>query len=91
MDLKKESNIEYLRQVLEDQIRLTADGTKFVPVDALPRDHRYYEYQAQVNGSKVPTQDVIKKYIAKNGQEYRFQTAPHPVPRFQDRDAVPEY
>ncbi|MGB3225216.1 MAG: hypothetical protein WBB23_20670 [Desulforhopalus sp.] len=86
-----ESNIEYLRNVIENQVKLTADGTKFVPVDSLPRDHRYFTYQAKVNEGMVPTQKVIKEYIAKNGQDYRFQTAPHPLPRFQDRDAVPEY
>jgi rubrerythrin len=86
-----ESNIPYLREVLADQVRLTADGTTFVPVDSLPRTHRYFAYRDKVNGVMVPTQQVIRERIAKKGEDYRFETAPHPVPRFQDRKVVPEY
>lgn len=85
-----ESNIEYLRRVLETQVMLTADGTEFVPVDSLASDHRYFAYQSQVNAGMVPSQAVIEKHIQRQGQDYRFVTAPHPIPRFQDRTAVPK-
>ncbi|KJS00367.1 MAG: hypothetical protein VR65_12690 [Desulfobulbaceae bacterium BRH_c16a] len=86
-----ESNIEYVRQVVEAQVQLTADGADFVPVDSLPRDHRFFAYQAEVNAGMVPSQEVIKKHVSKHKQDYRFETAPHPVSRFQDRKDVPEY
>ncbi len=83
-----ESNIDYVRQVLEAQVDLTADGVDFVPVDSLARDHRYYTYQAELNADMVPSQAVIKRYISEKGQDYRFEVSPHPVARFQDRNAV---
>jgi hypothetical protein len=86
-----ESNIEYVREVLASQVKLTADGTSFVPVDSLPRDHRFFAYQKEVNAGMVPSQEVIKKRISEKGEDYRFVTSPHPVERFQDRKAVPEY
>lgn len=86
-----ESNVEYIRQVIEQQVPLTADGPEFVPVDSLGKDHRYHAYQEEVNAGMVPSQEVVKKHIGKAGEDYRFVTAPHPLKRFQDRKAVPEY
>lgn len=86
-----ESNVEYVRKVIEEQVQLTADGTEFVPVDSLAGDHRYHAYRAQVNAGMVPSQEVVKKHISQKGEDYRFATAAHPVKRFQDRKTVPEY
>lgn len=86
-----ESNIHYIRKVLEAQVELTEDGTDFVPVEKLAKDHRYHTYQAQVNAGMVPSQEVVKKHISGKGEDYRFTTSTHPVKRFQDRKAVPEY
>jgi hypothetical protein len=60
-------------------------------LDSLPRDHRDFAHQGKVNSGTVPSQEVIKKHIDKKGRDNRFETAPHPVPRFQDRKAVPTY
>jgi hypothetical protein len=68
---------------------LTAKNAEFVPVSKLPKDDRYYAYQAAVNEKKSPTQDVISDYIKKHGQDYRFETGPHPAKRFQNRKEVP--
>lgn len=86
-----ESNVDYVRKVLAAEVRLTADGSEFVPVDTLPKEHRYFNYQRKVNEGMVPTQQVIKERIAKKGDDYRYQVAAHPVERFRDRKAVPEY
>jgi hypothetical protein len=59
-------------------------------VETLPRGHRYFDYQSKVNAGMVPTQEVIKKHIEQRQEDYRFVTAKHPIPRFQDRTAVPE-
>jgi rubrerythrin len=86
-----ESNVEYIRGVLESQIDLTANGTEFVPVNDLPEDHRYHTYQKLVNKGKVPSEAVIKEHVKENQEDYRFETKKHPVKRFQSRKRVPKY
>jgi hypothetical protein len=76
-----QTNKDYVRQVLANQINLTAKFSDFVPVSTLAPSDRYYAYQQKVNGDWVPTEDVIRQNIEKNGQEYRLETeGPHPVP-----------
>ena len=52
----------------------------------------FAEYQAQVNDPRknVVSHSVIRQYIADNGQDYRFETAPHPVEalRCRTRDNI---
>jgi hypothetical protein len=79
--LKFESNKAYVRQVLASQIDLTSKDSDFVPISTLPADDRYFTYQRKVNGDWVPTEEVIRENVRKNGSEYRLQTeGPHPVP-----------
>jgi hypothetical protein len=69
------SNKEYVRSVLESQVDLRADGDEFVPLDKLPKNHRYFQYQKNVNsGGFVPTEEVIRDNINRRGEEYRFST-----------------
>lgn len=78
--LTLESNKDYVRKILKDQVNLTADGTEFVPTDKLPSDHRYFRNQERVNGLWVPTEQIITQHIAAKGGEYRFQSeGAHPV------------
>jgi rubrerythrin len=73
-------NKEYVRQVLRNQVDLTANETKFVPVGKLPPDHRFHQYQRVVNAGGVPSETVIDQARAKLGQDYRLETAgPNPV------------
>jgi hypothetical protein len=75
-----ESNKEYVRQVLKDQVHLTADGTDFIPIDQLPNDHRYFRYQHTVNAQGVPSEHVVRQHVEAKGQDYRFQSeGDHPV------------
>jgi hypothetical protein len=75
-----ESNKEYVRQVLAEQISLTADGTDYVPMDLLPEYHRYFAYQRAVNGGGVPSEQVIEAHRGSLGIDYRDETeGPHPV------------
>jgi hypothetical protein len=70
-----EPNKAYLRHLLETQLNLTADGTEFVPLDTLPQDHRYFQYQALVNsGGFVPSERVIAAHQGLRGSDYRFAT-----------------
>lgn len=80
--VKFESNKEYVRSVLAGQVSLTADGTDFVPMDSLPKDHRWHWYRGQVNGddTKTPTELVINRHREAKGDEYRLETdGDHPV------------
>lgn len=75
-----QSNKAYLRDVLATQIDLRANGADYVPVDQLPSDHRYFQYQRIVNGDGAFSEEVIDQNRAKQGREYRLQTeGDHPV------------
>lgn len=73
-------NKEYVRRVLAEQVDLTSKEADFIPIDELPSDHRYFDYQRAVNGDFVPSREVVEEMKAK-GREYRLETeGPHPVP-----------
>ncbi|WP_142848497.1 hypothetical protein [Telmatospirillum sp. J64-1] len=77
-----QSNKEYIRRVLADQLHMTADGIDIVPVDSLPKDHRWYNYRKTVNGpnDNSPTEEIINQERSAKGDEYRLQTeGEHPV------------
>lgn len=77
-----ESNKEYVRSVLAAQTNLTADGTEFVPMDSLAKDHRWHQYRSQVNGddTQTPSELVINRHREAKGDEYRLETdGDHPV------------
>jgi hypothetical protein len=89
-------NKEYVRQVLKNQVNLTADGTRFVPVSQLPSDHRFHKYQSVVNAGGVPTEQVIVEARAKLPEDYRYESqGPNPVPGLRSeqerRGATTEY
>jgi hypothetical protein len=75
---KFQSNKDYVRQVLAEQIDLRADGTDFVPADQEPERSR--SYRERVNSGGVPTEQVIEENRSKQGREYRLETeGPHPI------------
>ena len=79
-------NVEYVRKVLET-VRLTGKKEEYAQVDELPDDYDFFKYQNIVNNDveKVASHDVIEKYIAQNKQDYRYQTAEHPIEALKDR------
>lgn len=85
--LRLESNIPYVRGVLGASVNKTAQRESYVDVDTLPQGNTFAEYQKQVNEpmKNVMSHVVIEDYIRKNGQDYRFETAPNPIPELQDR------
>ena len=87
-----QENKEYVRQVLANQIDLTARESKFIPIGKLGRDDRYYAYQSIVNRDSVPSELVIDETRSSLGEDYRLETnGPHPVPglvREQERDGA---
>jgi hypothetical protein len=80
-----QENKDYVRQVLASQVNLRTQGTQFVPLDQLPKDARYFEYQQIVNGGGfVPSEQIIAEYMAARGSDYRHMTnGPHPIQELQ--------
>lgn len=79
-----ESNVEYVRSVLKNQVDLTADGTEFVSKKELKSDAQYFKYQNMVNSGGAPSDQVIQEHVKKTGQDYRYLLqGPHPVERLQ--------
>jgi hypothetical protein len=74
-----ETNKDYVREVLASQIDLRTDAVAYAPVQELPDDHRYFEYQATVNAGGVPSEQVIDMNREKQGREYRDEDAEHPI------------
>ena len=85
--LRLESNIPYVREVLGATVNNTACRENYVDVRAMAEGSTFADYQQQVNVplENVMSHTVIEEYIAKNGQDYRFETAPNPVPALRDR------
>ena len=79
-------NIGYIRNVLKD-CDLTAVNEGYVPVGELKDNSKYYRYQKQFvgTGEKNPTHKIIEKFIARNGEDLRFETAPHPIYELRNR------
>lgn len=84
--LKLESNIDYVRKILET-VRLTGKLEDYEDVTKLPDDYEFFKYQNLYikSDEDVPSHIVIDKYIKENGMDYRFQTAPHPIEALQCR------
>lgn len=81
-----ESNKEYVREILRSQVDLRTHQTKYVPVDKLPKDDRYFKYQSMINADGTPSQDVIKMHIEQKQTDYRLQTeGDHPIERLRSR------
>lgn len=81
------SNIEYVRSVLQGTVTLTAKGEDYIEASELNSDAKFFDYQQQVNvkDSEVPSHNIISKYIADKREDYRYQTAEHPIEELRDR------
>ena len=82
------SNIDYVRGILKDTVSLTADREDWTPVDALPEDADFFQYQAMVNGDveTVQSHDIIDREIKREGRDYRFETRENPIKGLRDRE-----
>jgi hypothetical protein len=84
-------NKAYVREVLASQVQLTTQGTEFVPVDQLPKDHRYFHHQEMVNngGTSAPSVQVIDRHIQQLQMDYRFESeGSHPVEGLRSREGM---
>ena len=85
--LTLESNIEYVRDVLGSTANNTACCEGYVNVVQGAMPETFAEYQRAVNEpvENVMSHRFIQEYMQRNGQDYRFETAPSPVPELRDR------
>jgi hypothetical protein len=75
-----QQNKDYVREVLASQIDLRKDGFDYVPVDDLPSQHGYWQYQAIVNRDGSPSEQVIDLDRDQVGRDYRDETeGQHPI------------
>ena len=82
------SNIGYVRDVLKGTVQHTAVRESYAHVDDLRPNSDFFRYQRIVNNDtcNVASHKVIEMYIDKNGKDYRFETAPNPIPALRDRN-----
>ena len=80
--IRIEPDKAYVRDCLATQLDLTAAGTQFVRAQALPLNAPSRVYQRLVNsGGLIPSDEVIRALVAKQGHDYRHETeGPHPIP-----------
>ncbi|MPM35904.1 hypothetical protein SDC9_82498 [bioreactor metagenome] len=80
---------DYVRQVLAQQIELTADKENYEPVSKLPQNHAYFWYQNRVNHdiSAAASHSTVAQHQSRYNVDYRGESQPNPVPGLQDRTA----
>jgi hypothetical protein len=79
-----ESNVDYVREVLREQVEFTAEETDIVPKDTLKKDSLYAKTQGVLNAGGVPSEQVIKDHVKKQGKDYRYLLkGEHPVERLK--------
>ena len=80
-------NVEYVRTVLKNTVQFTGDREGYTQLKDLPENADFFTFQNKINstGRNTPSHNVIKEYIAKNGQDYRYQVAPSPIPELDNR------
>lgn len=85
--LKFKSNIDYIRNVLRNTVQETSKLENYVDISSLSENDEFLRFQSIVNSNIdiVPSHDVIEKYINKNGEDYRFETVPHPIEELRNR------
>ena len=80
-------NKEYVRDVLNRTVGLTAKREGYIDASSLPENAEFFQYQKAVSPSvaQVASHNVIKQYISEKGQDYRYEEAPHPVQALRNR------
>ena len=73
-------NKGYVRDTLQN-LGITALREGYAPVGSLPRGADFFRWQKRLcpDPAAVPSHRVIQAVIEKNGADYRFEIAPHPV------------
>ncbi len=82
-------NIEYVRGVLGGTVCNTALREDWINVNDLGPGADFFKYQGIVNAdvNDVESHAIIERLIRRDGEDYRFETAPNPVPALRNRRA----
>ncbi|MBQ8758359.1 MAG: hypothetical protein IJZ20_01555 [Clostridia bacterium] len=85
--LKFHDNIDYVRKVISETVGKTSLLDDYPNLDDIPDNAKFFDFQKAVNAdvSEVPSHAVIDRYITAKGEDYRFQTAEHPIESLRDR------
>ena len=80
-------NVDYVRKILTDTVQYTSLKDDYAKIKDLPSGADFFILQNAVNPTTdiVPSHNVIEKIIQKNGFDYRYQTAPNPIPQLRNR------
>jgi len=82
------SHKDYIRDVLQNTVTLTAKDKSYKDICDLKPEDRYFLYQERIIGDKeaeVPSHAVINQAIEMFGKDYRYQDSEHPVDGLEDR------
>ena len=80
-------NIDYVRKILCDTVQFTTDKDEYVKVGDLNDSADFFRLQNVMNPTVeiVPSHNVIDMSIRRRGIDYRYQTAPNPIPELRNR------
>lgn len=78
---------DYVRQILGQQILLTANREQYTPVPELSKNHDFFFYQNKVNHdvNAVASHNVIAQHQQKYNVDYRAEAQTNPVQELTDR------
>ena len=82
-------NVDYVRAVLGGTVCDTALREDWTNVNNLSPEADFFKYQGIVNVdlNDVESHAIIERVIRRDGEDYRFEIAPNPVPALRDRKA----
>lgn len=85
--LKLHENKAYIRDILGNTVQNTSKLEEYVDVSKVPQEDVFYQFQQKLNQpvEEVPTHKVIKDYMEKKGQDYRYEDKEHPVEKLRNR------
>lgn len=77
----------YVRQVLAEQIQITADKEQYAPVSQIPGDHKFFFYQDRINNNinTVPSHNVVTQHQQMFNVDYRAESNANPIQELLDR------
>lgn len=78
---------EYVRQILAEQVNLTAEHESLTDVANLPDEHRFFQWNSSVNDpiERVPSHAVVQTHIDQMGEDYRREDERSAVEELADR------
>ena len=75
------------RALMPRQVTLTMLEDSLVPSGLLPPGCRYFAWQRALNGdgADTPSHQVVRRYAARYGTDYRFERGANPIEALQNR------